>query len=256
MKKYIMTFFLLALVTLWGRIPCGHTAEKITMNLTPDLIEIGAFYNGTVVKVSGTIPAGAEAAIRLSGEGEDLHLKKKGKVSGLLWMNIGDLTFHNAPKVYKLYTSKGLDDLDYNPASDFGFAALINRIEISPAGEDKDFFIREFVRLKKEEDLYSQEGNSIHFAPPEAGMKSYEASLAIPPGMKPGTYTVETAVVQDGSIIGIASTSLTLKQVGFPAQLLSMAFGHAIWYGIMAVAVAIMAGLLMGILFKDRGGAH
>jgi ABC-type dipeptide/oligopeptide/nickel transport system permease subunit len=35
-----------------------------------------------------------------------------------------------------------------------------------------------------------------------------------------------------------------------------MAFEHSLLYGIMAVVIAVFAGLFMGVIFKDRGGAH
>jgi uncharacterized protein (TIGR02186 family) len=255
MKKYLLTFFLLVWGTLWCHVLPGWSAET-TMDLLPELVQIGTFYNGTAVTVSGEVPAGSEVVVRLSGEAEDLHLKKKGKIGGLLWMNTGDLTFHNAPRVYKLYTSKALSDLDNSPAGEFGFTALINRIEISPAAEDKGFLANEFVRLKKKDKLYSHEGDTVSFGAPEGGMKTFQASLNIPPAMKQGTYTVEVAAVQDGRILATASKPLELKQVSFPAQLTELAFGHSLWFGIMAVVIAVLAGLLTGVMFKDKGGAH
>jgi uncharacterized protein (TIGR02186 family) len=255
MKRTIIAFSLIFLSMFQWAVPQAQAAD-VTLKLSPETVEIDTFYNGTNVKVSGVIPAGAEAVVRLNGEGEDLHLKKKGKIAGLLWMNTGDLTFHNAPKVYKLYTSKALADLDNSPAAEFGLAALINRIDISPAGEDKTFLIKEFVRLKKKEDLYSQKGDAVTFGAPEGGTKAYQAVLTIPSGMKQGTYTVDVAAVQDGRILSIVSAPLELKQISFPAALTKMAFGHAIWYGVMAVVVAILAGLFMGIVIKDKGGAH
>lgn len=255
MKKFVMILFLLVWGGLWNGVTAGHAAD-VTVKMTPQPVSISTFYNGTTVMVRGTIPASAEAVIRLSGEGEDLHLKKKGKVAGLLWMNTGDLTFHNAPRVYKLYTASALNDIGSSPAADFSFTALTDRIEISPAGEDKVFLISEFVRLKEEDGLYSQEGDTISYGAAQDGMKTYQTAMAIPPAMKQGNYTVELAVVGADGQVATFARPLELRQVGFPAQLTSMAFGHATWYGVMAVIIALVAGLFMGIVFKGKGGAH
>ncbi|MFH1216426.1 MAG: TIGR02186 family protein [Pseudomonadota bacterium] len=255
--KNFFTVCLLILLSIVGRQVENALAADPILDLDPAVVEIGTFYNGTTVQVSGMIPAGAEAVVRLSGEPEELHLKRKGKVGGVLWMNTGDLTFDNAPRVYKLFTANGLDDLDHSGAKDFGFAALKNRIKISPASEDNDFLLKEFIRLKEHESLYAMTPGSVKYGTQENGMKSFDATMLIPPGMKPGSYNVEVAAVSNGAIIGTAAKPLVLELVSLPSQLSNMAFGHALWYGIMSVVIAVMAGLVMGTLFRGKGGgAH
>ena len=232
------------------------SASPVHLHITPENIDIGTFYNGATVNVSGQVPTGSEVVIRLSGEGEELHLKKKGKVAGLLWMNTGDLTFSNAPKVYKLITGKGIKNLDTSAAREFGFTALKNRIEISPKSRENDFLLKEFIRLKTKDDLYSIVPGGVSYEPAKGDMKSFQANIAIPSIMKPGDYSVEVAVVQNGRILDSSSKPLILQQISFPMQISNMAFGHALLYGIISVFIALMAGLVMGLLFKDKGGAH
>lgn len=255
MKNFHILFLLFLFGIVGQRVENAVAAEPL-LNLEPGVVEMSTFYNGTTVSVSGMIPAGAEAVVRLSGEPEELHLKKKGKVGGLLWMNTGDLTFDNAPRVYKLFTAKGFDDLEASGAGDFGFAALKNRIKITPASAENDFFLQEFIRLKEHESLYAVMPGSVSYGMEEGGMKSYQATLPIPPGMKPGSYNVEIAAVRDGAIVATAAEPLVLELVSLPSRLSKMAFGHALWYGVMSVMIAVMAGLLMGTLFRGKGGAH
>ncbi len=255
MKKNHKLYFFILLTGLW--LQSGNAkGATLDINLTPETVDIGTFYNGTTVKVTGQIPAAAEIVVRLSGEGEELHLKRKGKVAGLLWMNTSDLIFENAPKVYKVATGSGLMDLDTSAAQDFGFPALKSRIEISPASSDNDFLLQEFIRLKSKDALYSSTPGGVSYGPEAGGIKSYETTMSIPSNMKPGDYAVEVAALQDGSIIGSSSKPLTLQQVGFPQQLSKMAYGNGLWFGIMSVAIAVMAGLFMGIAFKGKSGAH
>lgn len=239
-------------------LPINNVAanESVSVKLDPETVELGTFYNGTTIKIEGTIPAGADAVIRLSGEGEELHLKRKGKVGGLLWMNVGDLTFHNAPRVFKLLTPKGITDLSGTPVRSYGFEALKDRIEINPESQDNDSLLNDFVKLKEEEEVYSISPASISYGPSAEGVKSYTGIMDVPSIMAQGVYTVETVAFQDGSIVGSATEKVTLKQAGLPEKLSEMAFGHEILYGIMSVVIAVMAGLFMGVAFKDKGGAH
>ncbi len=50
---------------------------------------MGAQYDGLNLKVQGTVPAGSDVVLRFTGAADELHLREKGKVFGLLWMNVG-----------------------------------------------------------------------------------------------------------------------------------------------------------------------
>jgi len=255
MKKLIILLSL-AILTFGGMIGTGFAAD-ISMTLTPAVVEIGTFYDGTSVMVEGQIPANAEAVVRVGGEGEELHLKKKGKVGGILWMNTGDVTLENAPNVYMVYTPKEITDLDISPARQLGIPALKDRITVAPASEDKDFIVREFIKLKKKEALYSVNDETVKYGDISKGMKSFRVQIVVLPRMKQGIYQIDLGVIQNGKLSGIISKELKVKFIGFPAKLSKLAFGKPITHGVMAVFIAIAAGLFMGIVFKGKGGgAH
>ena len=256
MTNKIFAAILIIFGILAGQPQTGRAADEPTLKLMPSEIQISAFYNGATVNIESRIPANAEALVIVRGEGEDLHYKKKGKAGGLLWMNIGDITFHNVPKVYMIYTSKDMAEVVESPELNLGFGALEEQVTISPENEDKDFFYQEFLKVRQDEGLYAKIMDGVRYGEADNGMKSVQADLSIPARMKPGEYTVELFVVRDKTIVGQTAESLEIKQVGFPAQLTNLAFNHALWHGIMAVVVALLAGLFMGVVFKDKGGAH
>jgi hypothetical protein len=256
MTNKIFAAILIVFGILAGQPQIGHTAENPTLKLTPSEIQISAFYDGATVNIESKIPADAEALVIVRGESEDLHYKKKGKAGGLLWMNIGDIIFHNVPKVYMIYASKDVAGAVESPELNLGFGALEEQVSISPENEDKDLFYQEFLKLKQSEGLYAKVNDGVHYGAADNGMKSVQAVLSVPARMRPGAYTVELFAVRNKAITGRAAESLQIKQVGFPAQLTNLAFNHALWHGIMAVVVALLAGLFMGVVFKDKGGAH
>jgi hypothetical protein len=87
-------------------------------------------------------------------------------------------------------------------------------------------------------------------------MKSFTVTAVIPPRMGKGDYSVDMGVVQGNKIVDQLSQSLQVIQVGFPAKLTKLAFQNPLLHGIMAVIIAIAAGLFMGVVFKSKGGAH
>ncbi|HHK60439.1 MAG TPA: hypothetical protein ENJ73_01765 [Desulfobacterales bacterium] len=234
----------------------GPALAATSLQIDKSRVEISAFYNGTVIRATGAVPAGAEAVVRVSGKPETLHLKKKGKAAGVLWMNVGDLTFANAPKVYMLYSSDKDGALFGKPELEFSYGALERRVEIEPAGEDKGFWFGEFLKLKKENKVYAEYPGAIVWDEESAAGRTFHVDLVIPPRMGEDDYSIDLYAVKDGAIVGTASRKLEIRQVGFPKKLTSLAFDHALLYGVFSVLIAVAAGLLMGVLFKDKGGAH
>jgi len=68
----------------------AFAAAPVSMTIRPNLVTIGTGLNGTRVTVTGTVPQGTSAVIRLLGEPRNKTFKKKGKALGLLWMNLGE----------------------------------------------------------------------------------------------------------------------------------------------------------------------
>ncbi|MEJ2429131.1 MAG: TIGR02186 family protein [Deltaproteobacteria bacterium] len=102
MLKKTSIFLALACCFVLGQ-PFSSAAGYIQAHLTPEAVDIGTFFNGTEVYVSGDVSREAEVVVRLSGMGQDVALKKKGKVLGLLWMNLGSITIHHAKESEGLY---------------------------------------------------------------------------------------------------------------------------------------------------------
>ncbi len=243
-------------VSLFAAVSACSAADDVQIAVNPSHITIAAFYNGTSIKATGTVPAGSDILIRITGEVEEVHLKKKGKVGGLLWMNTGKLSLKNVPGVFMVYTTPDLAKVVNLHTINLGYWSVKDQVELEPENEAKEFLFKELVKLKEKEGVYIIDSKSVKYTGTSDGMRQYEVNIAVPPKMKAGEYSVEAYAIKDNAVAGKAGTTLTISLVGFPAWIAGLAFGHELLYGIMAVFVAIAAGLVMGVLFKDKGGAH
>ena len=260
MLKKTSIFLTLACCLVLGQ-PFSSAAGYIEAHLTPAAVDIGAFFNGTKVYVSGDVSRDAEVVVRFSGIRQNVALKKKGKVLGLLWMNLGSITIHNVPNLYIVSISK-----DFEPTArrqpdkweemGFGFDALKREVDIGSAEADSDAIFTEFLKLKESEGLYAIETDKVTYGEAKSRGKSFEAVLQIPPHLTPGKYSVETFAVKDGTVSAKTTAELQVRQVGLPAFISRLAFNRGALYGLLATIVAIAAGLLMGVIFKGEKGAH
>lgn len=242
-------FFIVMLT--YGACSC---AEDMSLSIAPSEISISAFYNGSSIKATGTVPAGADVIVRITGAGEEVHLKKKGKVGGLLWMNTGKITFKNIPAVFMIYTTPELAKT-VNTIN-LGYLSVKEQVKMEPEEEAKEALFKEFAKLKEEEGVYVIDSESLQYKENTDGSRHFEINITVPPKMKPGQYSVEAYAVAGGNVTNKANTALIITMIGFPAWIAGLAFGHALLHGIMAVIVALVAGLAMGLLFRGGGGAH
>jgi uncharacterized protein (TIGR02186 family) len=256
--KRLSAVLVLLVTGLWA---CAHAAQASTSveaYMEPSVVSIGAFFNGARITVKGKAPASSDIMITVTGKTEDLELNKKGRAFGLLWMNVGTITFHQVPSVYLFYTSMPLDPSaqaypEWWRQMPGGFESLEKKTQITPAsGKDAGALFKEFLKLKKQEGLYALHGGEIRYGREKDKEKSYDATLCIPAKIPPGRYEVTVSAVNGASVVDSASEYLTVKEVGMPAYLSSFSLHHGLLYGVLAVLTAVGTGLLMDTLFGSK----
>lgn len=237
----------------------SSASELPYIKVQPDRILIGASFNGSEVSVSGEIPADTEAVIRIKGHEEDSRLKKKGRALGVLWMNLGSVEFHKVPSVFLLYRSKPADA----PAGqvklldrEIGIDSVRKEADIVSEYQDKDALFEEFVKLKQQSGLYGTMDTGFHYEKENSGMKFFSSEVKLPSALPQGDYKLEVFALGKDGIVGYSERDLKAKQTGMPEFIAKLAFDHGTLYGVLAVLVALIAGLLTGTIFKGEKGAH
>jgi uncharacterized protein (TIGR02186 family) len=261
LPKKLLMWLILAVAVMVSCPKAVRSSEPVTLKLVPDDIRIGAFFSGTQVSVSGTIPTASELMVQVTGKREDLVLKKKGRALGALWMNLGSVTFRQVPALYLLYVSEAIGGFARsNPVKwrelGFGLESLRDHIVITSDHVDKDELYKEFLKLKEGEALYAMRETPMHYGKSSNGMRSFTTEIFIPARVPPGSYRIKALAFNDGHIVGAGKDEIRVKEVGVPAFLSSLSFNHGGLYGFLAVLIAIGAGLLMDFLFGGSKGSH
>ena len=228
---------------------------SLDLKVTPDLVEIGAWFRGHRVTVAGMIPQGAEAVMEVVGQTNDEHLMRKGRRGGL-WMNVGEIDIHNAPSLYMVMSSNPKLLETAAAEAPWGFAALKRRVTLSGMihDQEKPEFFDQFLELKGSEGLYTTFKDPIKKSREAGDLVAVEGEFRLPTNVKPGTYEVCLTVIQDGRVSAKTCGELQVKMVGFPAMLTTLAYEHGATYGILVVVIAIVTGFAIGFLFKGGGG--
>jgi hypothetical protein len=236
----------------------GRTVPAGIDVVQPKTIRIGSFFSGGRVTVRGIVPAGERVALRVLGPRDTLVLMKKGRVWGL-WMNVGQIAFKDIPKVYLLWTSAPLNLLSTEAGLrswKLDFPSLLAGALPQKNPEEEALLLRELVKLKEEDQLFHIAEGAVQtkVLEPDA-WEEVDAVLTLPAKIEPGDYALEMIAFRDGQGRLIQASTLEVSLSGFPALVANLSVHQGWWYGILAVIIATLSGLIIGIVFSSKG-AH
>lgn len=257
-KKIVL--LLAALCTLHSALSTEAFA-MLTAKANHDHITIDFFYHGSTVGVRGVTDAGRDLVIKITSPEGHQVMKQKGKVAGVLWMNVGTLKFENTPNMYELFSTKKVEDIlsaEEQMKHTLGYKALADHVEVSPVANaaDKAQWFGEFVKFKEASSLYKTDFGKVELKDLPDGHQEYYLPTTWPYQAAPGEYTVSVYAVKDGKVVEQAAAQVKVEQVGMVKTLAGMAKDSAALYGFLSVGIALSAGFGVGMVFRKGGGSH
>ncbi len=204
---YRIRFLLFALCSLLFALN-GIALAELTAKANHDHITIDFFYHGSSVSVKGISEPGTDLIVKITSPERHEALRKKGKVAGFLWMNVGKLTFERAPFLYFLHSTKNIEDILGREQMDkyvLGYPALSRHMEVTPVAKDKEknVWFNEFLKYKESSNLYSTSSGKISTVT-KNGKQEYSIVLAWPYQASPDNYVVTVYAVKNGKVVETA----------------------------------------------------
>jgi uncharacterized protein (TIGR02186 family) len=230
-----------------GAAPQG---QSLVADLSHHLIAITTAFVGTQVVAFGVAESGHDVIVTVQGPREDLVVRRKSRIAGV-WINRDQLAFRRVPAYYAVASTGPLEEIA-RPAVlaqlEIGTAFLdlepvdASAVEISEIEAFRDAL----VRRKQEQGLYSREPGAINFI----GAELFRTNLVFPANVPPGIYQVQVFELQDGFAGDAQRSTLVVSKVGFEADIYDFAQHRAALYGLAAIALAVVAGWLAGVMFR------
>lgn len=236
-------------------------SAMLTTKANHDHIKIDFFYHGSTVSVKGKTDAGRDVVIKIASPSGHQVLKQKGKVGGLLWMNVGTLKFENTPNLYEVFSTRALDDIlapDELNKNIIGYNALKDHVTIEPLTDsaEKSKWFGEFVRFKEASKLYAVKPATVSVSKTPEGYQEYSLVTEWPYQAAPGDYTVTVYAIKDMKVVEQAQVNVRVEQVGIVKALSDMAMNRPAFYGLLSIGIALGAGFGVGMVFRKGGGSH
>jgi len=252
----IRRIYLAVPILLVATIGVGEAAATSRdLKLTPPGIEIGAFFDGLQLTVSGEIPSECQAVVEVIGERVEEELMRKAR-RWEMWVNVGEIDIEGAPYLYYAMSSRA--DL-FAPQSSYqpwGYPALRRAAEFRERKRSvrSEHLFGQFIKLKEDHELYKIIPGALKVFPAQQnGRSRIKGVFRFPARLPVGTCTVRLRAIRDQQIVEEQSTALQIQLVGLPAFLASMATDSAFLYGCLALGIAVATGLLCGLVFSKGG---
>jgi uncharacterized protein (TIGR02186 family) len=265
MKRLAILSLAYCLVCFWGASALAITPEtqpKVITSASKNVVEIGLSYSGDKIFFFGVNPVpGADLVIRLTAEKEEtVKLSVKGKV-GPFWMSVKQYEVTGSPFIYKIHATKPLDQIISQETAkklELGFDAVRSQMKMrlirgKAAPEDEAIVWQGLLKIKERANLFSLVEDPKRLEISEG--KLFKHYFRFPPAATEGRYQVESFCFVKGELVGYGKDIIEIKKVGLENWLTQTSKNQPVFFGIMAVIIAVGAGLLVGVLF-GKGGHH
>lgn len=223
-------------------------AQDLVADSSRYLVAITTGFVGADVLLFGATEGEGDIIIVVRGPSRDEIVRRKGRHAGI-WVNEKEATFRNVPSFYWLASSKPIETL-LRPASlerhGIGVQNLPLNVEGKMSAVDVAAFRAGLIRNKVVDSLFTVRPQDVSFL----GQRLFRSRIHFPANVPTGAYTVNVFLVHDGAVTNAQTVPLTIAKVGVGAEVYRFAHVSSALYGLIAIAIALVAGIGTGIIFR------
>ncbi|MDO5704952.1 MAG: TIGR02186 family protein [Paracoccus sp. (in: a-proteobacteria)] len=223
-------------------------AERVVAGLSSDAVAITASFDGSDILIYGAIkretpiPDGPplQVIVTVEGPGQVLTIRRKARRLGI-WVNTESLHVGAVPSFYVVATSAPLAqtllpdyDTRYRISVPLALRAFAGPVEV----EDAVAFTEALIRLREADGIYRLDQGAVHVV----DQTLFRADVRLPANLIEGEYRTRIFLLRDGRVIDVHRAPIEVRKVGLERWLYRMAFDQPLLYGLMSLAVAVVAG--------------
>jgi uncharacterized protein (TIGR02186 family) len=236
-------------------------AERLVATMSRHQVLVNSSFTGTSIVLFGTIepdtPAsrrrttGYDLVVTVTGPKQTLVTRKKERVL-VIWTNMDSRTFPNVPSYLAVLSTQPVEQFtttDTIRQQKLGIYDLLQPERVGPDIGDPargDVFLTQLVRLKTEQQLYSQKTNGVTLLTPTV----FRTEITLPAQSQIGNYDVDIKVFADRQVVARGTSAFEIIKVGFEQFVAHAARDYGFVYGLAAAMMALVTGWLASVVFR------
>lgn len=224
--------------------------SELAVATSIEQVDVTIRYKGQEVQLFGEVQPGADVLIQVISPLETMKVQRKDRVLGFLWMNVKQAEISHVPGSYQVISSTPLDSLSPKIQQltqiDRNYRFVREMARVNPTDEDATFFVEGYIKAKEEQKLYTHRENAVDIIKG----RLFRTEFQLPSRAPIGEYRLEISTVKEDRLVGHGTATLRVEQIGVQQWVTHMAKHHGGLYGLGAVAIALLAGFGVGLIFK------
>jgi uncharacterized protein (TIGR02186 family) len=253
----LLALFALWPASAWGASPVATPpSEELQAELSTREISIQSNFTGIEILIYGSIDFSQTKApdqstydviIVVRAPPRPLVARHKERVAGI-WINGPGEVFPTVPGFYAALSTRpfrAITSIETLKKLGVGIGNLDFGRPANDTVEDARFRSA-VIRLKKEQNLFQEHDDGIDFV----GRSLFRGTVALPVNVPIGRYTADVYLFRDGELISKNQSTLEVNKAGFERVIYLLAFRHPFTYGLIAVLIAVLAGLAGWFAFR------
>ena len=223
-------------------------AEQVVLGLSSDKVSITTSFNGSQILIFGAVKRETaiiedpqlEVLITVAGPSEPVMVRRKARRAGI-WVNTQAVEVDRAPSFYAVATSGPLDDVlsaTENLRHNITIDRAIRLVGVPEQVTDAENFTTALVRVRTASGLYQR----LEGAVAVDQQTLFRSSISMPSNLTEGTYVARIFLTRGGQVVSQYETPIEVRKVGLERWLFVLSRQQPMIYGLMSLAVAILAG--------------
>ena len=230
--------------------------EQIVAGLSRDNIGITTSFDGSQILIYGAIKREAPepddnslaVIVTLEGPLGPITIRRKSREFGI-WVNTASVGVASAPSYYAVATSGPLEkildprvDVQQRISIPLAMRAFSGPVEVA----DTKPFTEAMVRIRERQGLYTLDTGGVRLV----DNTLFRADFELPASLMEGAYKTRIFLLRNGKLVNSYQSSIEVQKVGLERWLYALSHQHAALYGLLALALAVVAGWSAAAVFR------
>lgn len=231
-------------------------SDEVVSDISTREIAIKSNFAGIEILIFGSIDFSArpvpetgtyDVVVVIRAPGQALVARRKQRVAGI-WVNGPGKTYPDVPGFYAVLSTRPLPAITSAETLESLGIGLGNldfgtRVKDDP---EEQSFRSAVIDLKERQKLFQEDDDGVTFI----GRSLFRASVDLPADVPIGRYTADVYLFRDGKVVSENQSTLRVNKVGFERLVYLLASRYPFIYGLIAVVIAVIAGLIGWVAFR------
>ena len=231
-------------------------AETVVAGLSQNRISITANFDGSEIIIFGAVKRESpvpeapplQVVVTLEGPSEPVTVRRKERRFGI-WMNTDAVEVDAAPSFYAVATSGPFDEALSNVEDlrhQVSIPRAIRSVGAPMTVTDAEAFTEALIRIRTRAGLYQVLEDAVEMT----DQTLFRASITLPANLTEGDYRARIFLTRGGEVVDAYETEVGVRKVGLERWIYTLAHDRPLVYGLLSLAIAIVAGWAASAVFR------